>query len=63
MKDNIPDKYVVCVVKDNPIIGHLLPKCLNGKFAKTIFFILRGHKHSTCSVTIMGDAVNLGNGE
>ena len=35
--DNIMDKYAVCVLKNNDIVGHL-PKGKNWKFAKTIFF-------------------------
>ena len=39
-KDNVVDKYAVCVKKDDVIGGHL-PHGKNGRLAKMIFYFLR----------------------
>ena len=56
------DKYAVCVVKNNDIVGHL-PKGKNGKFAKTILFFLRADQCSYCHAVLKRKPVNLGNGD
>ena len=60
--DNVVDKYAVCVLKNNELIGHL-PKGTNGKFAKTIFYFLRADKYGSCHVFIKDKVVNLGHGD
>ena len=59
--DNIMDKYDVCVLKYNDIVGHL-PKGKNGKFAKKIFF-LRADRYSYCHAVVKGKPVNFGDGD
>ena len=60
--DNVVDKYAVCVLKNNGIIGHL-PKGTNGKFAKTLFYFLRSDKYGSCFLFIKDKAINLGDGD
>ena len=58
---NLVDKYAVCVKKNNEIVGHLqLGK--DGKFAKTVFYFLRGDEYGSCDVLIKRKPVNLGDG-
>ena len=61
--NNAVDKYVVCVLKDGEVVGHLKRgKC--GCFAKTIFYFLEADQDSSCSMIIKADkAVNFGDGE
>ena len=51
------DKYVLAVEKNNVIVGHL-PLGYSGKFAKTIFYFLRGDEWSECKVIVTGKPVN-----
>ena len=48
--------------KDEKVIGHL-PLGENGKFAKTIFYLLRADTYAKCNITVVGKAVNLGGGD
>ena len=56
------DKYAVCVKKNASIVGHLLLG-KSEKFAKVIFYLLRGDQDTDCKVTITGKEVNLGHGK
>ena len=47
------DKYAVCVLKNNDIVGHLTNE-KNGKFVKTIFF-LRADQYSYCHAVVKGN--------
>ena len=49
------DKYVVCVKKENKIVGHL-PLGRSGKFAKAIFYFLRVDELSSCEIVVTGKA-------
>jgi len=44
------------------VVGHL-KKGKSGRFAKTVFYFLRGDKDSSCSTIMRGKPVNLGDGE
>ena len=59
---NPVDKYAVAVKKDEKVIGPL-PLGENGKFAKTIFYFLRADPYAKCNITVVGKAVNLGDGD
>ena len=59
---NPVDKYAVAVKKDENVVGHL-PLWKNGKFAKTIFYFLRGDPCGKCNIIVTGKAVNLGDGD
>ena len=59
-KDKFVDKYTVCVKKNDVIVGHL-PHDKNGRFAKMMFYFLRGEKYAEYKVMITGKEVNLGN--
>ena len=59
---NPVDKYAVAVKKDEKVIGHL-PLGENGKFAKTIFYFLRADPYAKYTITVVGKAVNLGDGD
>ena len=48
---NPTDKYVVCVLKDGKVAGHL-KKGSNGRFAKTIFYFLRSDTYAKCCVKV-----------
>ena len=39
------EKYAVCIIKSRNVVGHL-KKGANGRFAKTIFFFLKGGPYS-----------------
>ena len=41
---NIVDKYAVCVLYRNRVVGHL-KRGKTGRFAKTIFYFLRADTH------------------
>ena len=60
--DNPMDTNVVCVKKENKIVGHL-PLGNSGKFAKTIFYFLRADELSSCEIVVTGNQMNLGGGE
>ena len=63
MEPNNPvDKYAVCTRKAGKIVGHL-KKGRTGRFAKTIFFMLRSDPLSKGTVTVKGPRCNLGDGE
>ena len=59
---NLVDKYAVCVLRHETIVGHLKLGD-NGRFAKTIFYYLRADTRNSCSVVVKGKAVNLGDGD
>ena len=56
------DKYAAADKKDEKVIGHL-PLGGNGKFAKTIFYFLLADPYTKCNITVVGKAVNLGDGD
>ena len=58
---NPVDKYAVAVKKNNVVVGHLPLGC-SGKFAKTIFYFLRGDEWSECKVIVTGKPVSRGDG-
>ena len=58
---NPVDKYAVAVKKDEKVIGHL-PLGENGKFT-IIFYFLRADPCAKCYITVVGKAVNLGDGD
>ena len=60
--ENPTDKYVVCVLKDGKVVGHL-KKGGNGGFTKTIFYFLRSDTYAKCCVKITGKPVSLADGE
>lgn len=60
--ENVVDKYAVCVLSGEDVVGHL-KKGKSGRFAKTVFYFLRGDKDGSCSVIVGGKPVNLGDGE
>ena len=61
--ENPVDKYAVCVKREgDQVVGHL-QKGKNGRFAKTVFYFLRANPQNTCTVTVHGKAVNLGDGD
>lgn len=41
--ENVVDKYAVCVLSGEDVVGHL-KKGKNGRFAKTVFYFLRVDK-------------------
>ena len=53
------NKYVVCVKKNDRIVGHL-PLGKSGNFVKSIFYFLRADEYSLYEVVITGKPVNLG---
>ena len=55
-------KYAVAVKKDEKVIVHL-PLGENGKFAKTIFYFLHTDHYAKCNISVVGKAVNLGDGD
>lgn len=57
--DNVEDLHAVCVRKNGRIVGHL-ERGVSGRFAQLIFFFLRAHQTSRCTVTVTGPPVNLG---
>ena len=56
---NKTDKFAVAVMKNDCLVGHL-PKEKTGRFAKMIFYFLRACDSNTCSVEIVGKAINQG---
>ena len=59
---DLVDQYVVCVKKNNEIVGHL-QLGNDGKFAKTVFYFLRADEYGSCDVLIKRKPVNLGGGD
>ena len=59
---NPVNKYSVAVKRDEKVIGHL-PLGENGKFEKTIFHFLCADPYAKCNRTVVGKAVNLGDGD
>ena len=47
--DNVVDKYAVCVMKNDVIVGHL-PHGINGRFIKITLYFLRADKSAECKV-------------
>jgi len=60
--ENAVDKYAVCVLSGEDVVGHL-KEGKSGRFAKTVLYLLRGDKDGSCSVIVRGKPVNLGDGE
>ena len=60
--NNPVDKYAVCIRKFGKVVGHL-KKGENGKFAKAIFFFLRGDPYSKAKTITSERRCNLGDGE
>ena len=59
---NKTDKFTVAVMKNDCLVGHL-PKEKTGRFAKMILYFLRACDSNTCSVEIVGKAINQGDGK
>ena len=57
--DKLVHKYAVCVRKDGKVVGRL-KKRLMGRYAKTIFYFLRGDPFSKCTAKFVGPRCNLG---
>ena len=60
--DNRMDKFAACVKINEKIVGHL-KKSISGRFAKTIFYFLRGDASSSAWAKVIGKRCNLGDGE
>ena len=60
--ENMEDRYAVCVLKSNAIVGHL-KKGQSGRYAKTVFYFLRSDPNSSCTMKVRRRAINLGNGK
>ena len=57
--NNIKGYYAVCVQKDGVMVGHLMLG-KTGRFAKIIFYFLRGHTNSKSShVSCVGKDIRL----
>ena len=56
---NYDDDHAVCVKKDSAIVGHL-ERGESGRFAQTIFFFLRADSTASCTATVTGQPVDLG---
>ena len=61
-RDNLADKFAVCVKKDQTVIGHL-KKGDSGKFPKTIFYFLRSDTYCKCYAEVSGKRRNLKDGK
>ena len=57
--ENMEDKYAVCVLKSNAIVGHL-KKGQSGRYAKTVLYFPRSDPYSSCTVKVRRRATNLG---
>ena len=57
--DNVVDKYTVCVIKNDVIVGHF-PRGKNGRLTKKTFYLLRADKYAKCKVIITGKEVHFG---
>ena len=55
---NVVDKYAVCVMLGDEIVGQL-KKGRTGCFAKTAFYFLRADEKGSCIVIVKDKAVNL----
>ena len=60
--DNRMYKFAVCVKINAKIVGHL-KKGTSGRFAKTIFYLLRSDAYSSAWAKVTGKRCNLGDGE
>ena len=60
--DKLVHKNAVCVRKDGKVVGRL-KKGFMGRYAKTIFYFLRGDPFSKCTAKKFGPRCNLGDGE
>ena len=56
---NPKDKYAVAAKLEEVTVGHL-PLGKTGRFAKTIFYFLKGCNENSCTATITGSPFNLG---
>ena len=59
--DNAVDKYAVAVMNKGRVVRHLM-KGKSGKFAKTVFCILRASEINSATMKIIGKAANKGKG-
>ena len=60
--NNLMDKYAIAVSRsDESIVGHLLLG-KSGKFAKTIFYLLKANKKHSCVIKVLRKAMNVGDG-
>ena len=54
------DKYAVAVNRKNgDVIGHV-PLGKSGKFAQSVFYILKSDKNHNCKITVTGNAIKAG---
>ena len=60
--ENFVDKYAVCTLKVDEVVGHL-KKGETDRFAKMVFYFLRTDKNNSCTAIVKGKPVNLGDGE
>ena len=60
--DNRLDKFAVCVKINEKIVGNL-KKGTSGRFAKTIFYLLRSDAYSSAWAKVACKRCNLGDGE
>ena len=60
--DNRMDKFAVCVKINETIVGHLT-KGTAGRFARTIFYLLRSDAYSSTWTKVAGKRCNFGDGE
>ena len=60
--NNPVDKYSVCIRKSGKVVGSLR-KRTTGRFAKTIFFFLKGDPYSKAKTITSGLRCNLNDGE
>lgn len=51
--ENAFKKYVVAVIKNGSVVGHLM-KGESGKFPKTIFYFLRLDELNSCTAVVTG---------
>ena len=52
---NVVDKYAVCLMLGDEIVGHL-KKGRTGRFAKTVFYFLRADQKGSCTAITLGMA-------
>ena len=60
--DNRMDKFALCVKIIETIVGHLT-KGTAGRFARTIFYLLRSDAYSSTWTKVAGKRCNFGDGE
>ena len=61
--DNRVVKFAVRVKKDQKVVGHLKQGDNSGKFAKTVFYFLRGDTYCNGYPEVSEERCNLGDGE